>query len=101
MVTLGKRQIDADEFLIPEVKKRQKRLDKGPLSVMTEDLPSDSKVNTVKGKITERMVKSAPTSANGSNNPEPILDIQVNLPVEHADQSSDESEDSDLRKEKR
>ena len=47
MVTLGKRQIDADEFLIPEVKKRQKRLDKGPLSVMTEDLPSDSKVNTV------------------------------------------------------
>ena len=51
--------------------------------------------------MTERMVKSAPTSANGSNNPEPILDIQVNLPVEHADQSSDESEDSDLRKEKR
>lgn len=101
LVTLGKRQIDPEEFLIPEVKKRQKRSDKSLLSVMTEDLPSDSKVNPVQGKITERMVKSAPTSANGSNNPEPVLDIQVNLPVEHADQSSDESEDSDLRKERR
>jgi len=68
---------------------------------MTEDIPNDSKINPVKGKVTDRMVKSAPTSVNGSNNPEPVLDIQVNLPVEHADQSSELSEDSDVRKERR
>lgn len=69
---------------------------------MTEDIPNDSKINAVRGKVTDRLVKSAPTSANGSSNPEPILDIQVNLPVEHVDNSSDEeSEDSDVRKERR
>jgi hypothetical protein len=68
---------------------------------MTEDIPNDSKIDEVLGKVTDRLVKSAPTSANGSSNPDPILDIQVNLPVDHADQSSDGSEDSEVRKERR
>jgi hypothetical protein len=56
------------------------------------------KGDEVLAKVGDRLVKSAPTSANGSNNPNPILDIQVSLPV---DQSEDSSEDSELRKEKR
>ena len=75
MVTLGKREAD-HEFEIPELKKRQKRKDSNKsISVMTEDIPNDSKMNPVLGKVTDRLVKSAPTSANGSSNPEPILDI--------------------------
>jgi hypothetical protein len=44
-------------------------------------------------KIWARPIKSAPTSANGSNNPNPLLDIKVNLPN---DESDDESDDNSL-----
>jgi hypothetical protein len=43
--------------------------------------------------------KSAPTSANGSSNPNPILDIQVTLPEEH--DSEDDEGDSETRRERR
>lgn len=48
-----------------------------------------------------RIVKSAPTSANGSTNLAPKLDITVNHPVKEEDSSSEESDDSVLSKEKR
>ena len=51
-----------------------------------------------------RAVKSAPTSANGSNNMNPQLDINVNnLPTkeEESESSDANSEDSILSKEKR
>ena len=99
LVTLGKREA-TQAFAIPEAKKRQKRFDSNT-SVMTEDIPNDSKADAVLAQVQDRLVKSAPTSANGSSNPDPILDIQVNLPVDHADQSSEGSEDSDVRKERR
>ncbi len=99
LVTLGKREAD-HAFAIPETRKRQKRFDCNT-SMMTEDIPNDSKGDAVLAQVQDRLVKSAPTSANGSSNPDPILDIQVNLPVDHADQSSDGSEDSDVRKERR
>ena len=51
--------------------------------------------------ITSRKVKSAHTSANGSNNLDPHLDIKVNLPTK-VDSDSDEFEDESLiSKEKR
>jgi len=46
--------------------------------------------------------KSAPTSANGSSNPNPILDITVTLPEEHDSEDDDgEDGDSDTRRERR
>lgn len=50
-----------------------------------------------------RVIKSAPTSANGSNNMNPQLDINVNnLPTkEQESESSENSDDSILSKEKR
>lgn len=51
-----------------------------------------------------RAVKSAPTSANGSNNMNPQLDINVNnLPTkeEESESSDANSDDSIISKEKR
>ena len=47
------------------------------------------------------MNRTAPTSANGSNNQNPVLDIQVNLPVDVDESEVDPNEDSFSRKERR
>jgi len=73
LVTLGKREA-TQPFAIPEPKKRQKRFDCNT-SMMTEDIPNNSKADAVQVKVQDRLIKSAPTSANGSSNPDPILDI--------------------------
>ncbi len=52
--------------------------------MMTEDIPHDSNGGVSLPQAQERLVKSCPTSANGSDNPNPTLDIKVNLPI-HAD----------------
>jgi hypothetical protein len=41
----------------------------------------DSLIQQKKFASISRLVQSAPTSNNGSNNPNPVLDIQVSLPV--------------------
>ena len=51
-------------------------------------------------KEAKKMPKSAPTSANGSNNPNPTLDIQVTLP--RGNETEDEGDmDSYSRRERR
>lgn len=49
--------------------------------------------------VTSRAIKSAPTSANGSNNLNPMLDILVKLPTREDDSESEDN--SVLSKEKR
>jgi hypothetical protein len=53
-------------------------------------------------QLMKSVPKSAPTSANGSSNPNPILDIQVTLPEEHDSEDDDgEDGDSETRRERR
>ena len=95
-VTLGKRDPAQHAFIEPQTKKRAKNFDSS--SQHTEE-PLDHEINHIKNDIPERLVKTAPTSANGSNNPNPVLDIQVNLPVDESEINS--NEDSCSRKERR
>ena len=59
----------------------------------------DPEAITLEPGVLDRAVKSAPTSNNGSNNLDPILDIQVQLPQDVS--SGEGSEEDDLRRERR
>ena len=93
---MGKRDPATHTFNVPEASKRQKNFDSASqnLDGLNGDVFSD-----VKGDVALRTVKTAPSSANGSKNPNPVLDTQFNLPVD--DSEMDPNEDSSTRKERR
>jgi hypothetical protein len=95
-VTLGKRDPATHTFHAPEALKRQKNFESASQNI--DGLNGDA-FSDVKGDVALRTVKTAPTSANGSNNLNPVLDTQFNLPVE--DSEIDPDEDSSTRKERR
>lgn len=103
LVTLGKRQReDSDRPNVRNVRPKLSNL-RLEQQAVSEDAQSENGESPQLAVSTgvSRAVKSAPTSANGSNNLMPQLDIQVKLPADDESSQSDDEDNSVLSKEKR